>query len=106
VDANGAGRRLLVRDGQAAAFSPDGSRIAFAEHFDSPGDDLERLMYGFSIVHCLAVARADAEDSAATGTVMRPDTLRRYAEEAGFADVDVLDIENEFWRFYRLRPPT
>jgi len=37
---------------------------------------------------------------------MRPDTLRRYAEEAGFADVDVLDIENEFWRFYRLRPPT
>jgi len=63
-------------------------------------------MYGFSIVHCLAVARADAEDSAATGTVMRPDTLHRYAEEAGFADVDVLDIENEFWRFYRLRPPT
>jgi hypothetical protein len=22
----------------------------------------------------------------------------------GFADVEVLPIENEFWRFYRLRP--
>jgi hypothetical protein len=32
-------------------------------------------------------------------------TLRRaYANEAGFADVEILPIENDFFRFYRLRP--
>jgi hypothetical protein len=30
-------------------------------------------------------------------------TLRRYAVEAGFADVEILDIANDFFRFYRLR---
>ncbi|HEY1574636.1 MAG TPA: hypothetical protein VGG05_25115 [Pseudonocardiaceae bacterium] len=40
--------------------------------------------------------------SAATGTAMRPDTFRRYAELAGFATVDTLDVDHDFWRFYRL----
>ena len=44
------------------------------------------------------------EDSVGTGTVMRPDTLRAYAAEAGFARVDVLSIDHDFWRFYRLVP--
>ena len=42
------------------------------------------------------------EDSAATGTVTRPDTVRAYASEAGFGEVEVLPIEHDFWRFYRL----
>ncbi|MEA2502108.1 MAG: hypothetical protein QOD01_2219 [Actinomycetota bacterium] len=33
---------------------------------------------------------------------MRTPMLRSYAREAGFVDVDVLPIENDFWRFYRL----
>ena len=41
-------------------------------------------------------------ESSATGTVMRPDTLRAYAEAAGFAGVDVLDLEHDQFRFYRL----
>ncbi len=72
-----------------------------AEEFTVPGDEVERVMYGFSLFHCLAVGREE-QPSAATGTVMRPDTLRRYAEEAGFAKFEVLPIENDFWRFYRL----
>jgi hypothetical protein len=40
--------------------------------------------------------------SAGTGTVMRPATLRRYATEAGFSSVEILPIENDLWRFYRL----
>jgi len=44
------------------------------------------------------------KSSAATGTVMRSDTLRRYAKEAGFSVTEVLPIENDFFRFYRLRP--
>jgi hypothetical protein len=38
-----------------------------------------------------------------TGTVMRPDTLRRYAREAGYADIEILPIDDDFFRFYRLR---
>jgi hypothetical protein len=43
-------------------------------------------------------------DSAGTGAVMRPDTVRRYAEAAGFGRFEVLPIETNFWRFYRLFP--
>ena len=32
----------------------------------------------------------------------RPSKPREYAREAGFADVEILPIENDFWRFYRL----
>jgi hypothetical protein len=47
------------------------------------------------------VGRED-EHSAATGTVIRPHTVDGYAREAGFAQVEVLPIEHDFWRFYRL----
>ena len=84
----------------------DGNAVIVAdervgEEFVAPGDLTERLMYGFSVLHCLPVGRED-ERSAATGTVMRPKTLRRYAAEAGFSDIEILPIENDFWRFYRL----
>ena len=72
-----------------------------AERFTAPGDELERFNYGWSVLHCLAVGLLDS-DSAGTGPVMRPDTQRRYAHEAGFTRVDVLPIEHDFWRFYRL----
>jgi 2-polyprenyl-3-methyl-5-hydroxy-6-metoxy-1,4-benzoquinol methylase len=72
-----------------------------AEDFTAPGDDLERLMYGWSAVHCLPVGMVEA-GSAATGTVMRPRRLRQYAREAGFVDIEVLPVEADFWRFYRL----
>ena len=74
-----------------------------AETFHAPGDLLERLNYNFSVLHCLPVGMA-SQPSAGTGTVMRPDTLRRYALEAGFAGVDVLPIPHDLWRFFRLRP--
>ena len=35
---------------------------------------------------------------------MRESTFRRYAEEAGFTDIQVVPIEHDFWRFYRLQP--
>ena len=59
--------------------------------------------YGYSILHCLPASMTEP-DSAATGTVMRPDTLRRYAEEAGFASVEVLPVESVAFRLYLLRP--
>lgn len=74
-----------------------------ADAFSAPGDELERLYYGFSILHCLPVGMV-GESPAGTGTVMRADTVRRYATEAGFSRFEVLPIENDFWRFYRLSP--
>jgi SAM-dependent methyltransferase len=74
-----------------------------AERFNAPGDEIERFNYGWSVLHCLAVGNLDP-NSAATGTVIRPDTVRAYAADAGFAGVNVLPIEHDFWRFYRLLP--
>jgi SAM-dependent methyltransferase len=72
-----------------------------AETFTAPGDERERLLYGFSLFCCLLTGRSETP-SAATGTVMRPDTLRGYAREAGFADVEILPIEDDVFRVYRL----
>src|SRR3712207_8188908 len=38
----------------------------------------ERFMYGFSAPHCLPAALVEA-NAAGTGTVIRPETVRRYA---------------------------
>jgi SAM-dependent methyltransferase len=72
-----------------------------AETFTAPGDELERFNYGWSALHCLPAGLTEPK-SVGTGTVIRPDTVRRYAREAGFSTVTVLPIEHEFWRFYRL----
>ena len=89
-------RRLAGADGIVVVMD---ERVA--ESFTAPGDEVERLMYGYSLLCCLADGMAH-QPSAGTGTVMRPSTLRRYAAEAGFADVEILDIANDFFRFYRL----
>lgn len=72
-----------------------------ADRFTAPGDEVERMMYGWSILHCLPVGLVD-QPSAATGTVMRSDTLRGYAMSAGFRSVEELPVEHDFFRFYRL----
>lgn len=71
------------------------------ESFAARNEDTEWFMYGFSVLHCLPACRADTP-SAATGTVMREATLRKYALEAGFRDVTALPIDNYFYAFYRL----
>ncbi len=73
------------------------------EEFQPCGEALDQLLYGFSILHCLPAGMVE-QPSAGTGTVMRPDTLRKYAQEAGFSQVEILPIDNFFFRFYRLIP--
>lgn len=94
VEVLGACRRLLA-DG--------GSLIVGDERvhdtFDPPGDEIERFYYGCSILHCLPVGMV-GENAAGTGTVMRADTVRGYAEQAGFSHFEILPIENDFYRFY------
>lgn len=98
VDVLRACRGLLVEGGSVVVGD---ERVA--DSFSAPGDDIERLYYGFSILHCLPVGMV-GEGAAGTGTVMRADTVRSYAEKAGFSGFDVLPIENDLYRFYRLTP--
>jgi 2-polyprenyl-3-methyl-5-hydroxy-6-metoxy-1,4-benzoquinol methylase len=88
-----------------AALAPQGSVLIaderVAERFTAPGDVIERMMYGWSVVHCLPVSMAE-QPSEAIGTAIRPDTVRRCAREAGFARCEVLAIDNPLFRFYRL----
>jgi SAM-dependent methyltransferase len=71
------------------------------DEFTAPGPIMDRYGYGWSVVSCLPGAMGDPE-TAATGAVMRPSTLRRYAVEAGFREIEILPIETDYWRFYRL----
>lgn len=73
-----------------------------ADTFTAPADTVERLMYGFSLLICLPDSMS-TPDSAATGAVMRANTLRDYASQAGFTAVDVLPVQHDLWQFYRLR---
>jgi SAM-dependent methyltransferase len=91
--------RALVAPGGAVLVADE----KVAEAFGAPGDEFERFSYGWSILHCLPVGRVDPP-ALGTGTVMRPDILRGYARQAGFSGVEILPIEHDFWRFYRLQP--
>lgn len=74
-----------------------------AEVFTAPGDELERSLYAWSVLSCLPYGMS-GEEPAGTGTVMRPDTVRTYAAEAGLGRFEILPIEHPDWRFYLLRP--
>jgi 2-polyprenyl-3-methyl-5-hydroxy-6-metoxy-1,4-benzoquinol methylase len=74
-----------------------------ADAFAGPGDEQERRHYGYSVLHCLPASMAEP-GSAATGTLIRPDIVRRYAREAGFSAVEVLPVESVAFRLYLLRP--
>ena len=91
--------RALLADGGSVVVGDE--RVP--DEFAPPGDEVERFYYGFSVLHCLPVGMV-GDGAAGTGTVMRSDTVRRYAEEAGFGGFEVLPIENDFYRFYRLTP--
>ena len=91
--------RAMLADGGAVVMIDE----KVADAFEAPAPLMERYHYAWSVLGCLPGAMGDPE-TAATGAVMRIGTLRRYAEEAGFRDVEVLPIETEAWAFYRLHP--
>jgi 2-polyprenyl-3-methyl-5-hydroxy-6-metoxy-1,4-benzoquinol methylase len=98
VEVLAAARRALAEGGSVLVAD---EKVAPA--FTAPGDELERMMYGWSIVHCLPTQMAE-QPSAALGTVLREDTLRSLAADAGFGAVRALDVDGGFFRIYELRP--
>jgi len=89
--------RASLADGGAALIVDE--RVA--DRFAAPGDEVERMMYGWSVTHCLPTQMVHAP-TAATGTVMRADTVRAYATAAGFGRVAVLPVDDDLFRLYRL----
>ena len=71
------------------------------DEFGAVGDFNERFFHGASLVVCLPDGLSSSP-SVGTGTVMRPSTLRKYATDAGFRDLEVLPLEHDLFRFYRL----
>ena len=98
VDALRAARAALADGGTVLVVD---ERVADA--FTAPGDEVERMMYGWSVTHCLPTQLAE-QPSAALGTVMRSHTVRELATQAGYTRVDVLPVDNDFFRLYRLHP--
>ena len=100
-------RPVEVLAAARAALAADGVLLvadeAVAPSFTAPGYDIERMMYGWSITHCLPAAMAE-QPSAAIGTVIREGTVRELAGAAGFGRFDVLDVDGGFFRLYALRP--
>jgi hypothetical protein len=97
VGALRAARGLLADDGSVLVAD---ERVA--ETFTTPGDLVERFMYGWSILHCLPATVAE-HPVEANGTVLRAPTLARWAAAAGFTGFEVLPIDHPL---LALLPPT
>ncbi len=101
IEALSAVRRMLCPGG-VALIADEKTEDAFT----APAGEIERMLYGFSIFTCLPSAMTE-RPTAATGTVIREVTMRRYASEAGFGGFERLDQpELDMLRFYRLSDPS
>ena len=98
VDALRAARRLLASPGWVVVAD---ERVE--DEFTAPASILEQYHYGWSVIGCLPAVMGDPQ-TAATGAVMRSATLRGYATEAGFAEVETLPVDAGMLRFYLLCP--
>ena len=89
-----------------SALAPGGALLVadelVADHFHANGDELERMMYGWSVVHCLPASMVEP-GSAAIGTVLRKPMLEELARSAGFGSVVTPDVDGGFFRIYVLR---
>ncbi|MBB5895358.1 methyltransferase domain-containing protein [Kutzneria kofuensis] len=96
---------VAVLSAARESLADDGFVLVIDERTDpepaAPASQREQYLYGWSVISCLPDAMG-VPDSAATGTVMRPETLRHYASEAGFRGVEMLPIGADKWAFYLL----
>lgn len=102
-------RPVAVLAAMRQAAKPDAVVIVVDEAADpvltAPGDEVQRLLYGFSLLICLPDSLSHTP-SAAVGAVIRPDTLAGFATAAGFAGAEQLDVTGTgFWNVYRLPLP-
>jgi 2-polyprenyl-3-methyl-5-hydroxy-6-metoxy-1,4-benzoquinol methylase len=94
-------RRMLKPGGTALVVDERVNHEFRPGPHDPGGEDVDWMMYGWSMLFCLPVGMSETP-SACTGTVMRPETLERYAREAGFTRIEIAPVENMLFRFYRM----
>jgi 2-polyprenyl-3-methyl-5-hydroxy-6-metoxy-1,4-benzoquinol methylase len=99
-------RPVEVLGAARKALAPGGSVLVADEMtsdaFDGAAEEADRRHYGWSVIHCLPASMTEP-GSAATGTVIRPATVRSYAEQAGFSSVEILPVASVAFRLYLLR---
>ena len=92
--------RRMLRPGGVALIADEKTE----DQFTAPASETERMYYGFSLLTCLPAAMND-RPTAATGTVLRADGMRRLAADAGFRATEVLaEPALDMLRFYKLTP--
>ena len=100
------GRPVDVLRTARALLAPGGAVLIADERVEEtfgPGQDQDRLFYGYSVVACLPNGLYD-EPSVGTGTVLRPAAVEAMAREAGFSRFTILPTHHDAFRFYRLDP--
>jgi len=73
------------------------------ETLATPGDLTQRSFGAASALWCLPQGLV-GPDPEPVGTLMRPDVLAALAEQPGYAKTEVLPLDDDVWRFYRLVP--
>ena len=63
------------------------------ETFTAAGDDVEWMMYGWSVLHCLPVGMADTPSAGDRHGACARTRCGATPLEAGFRDVEILPIE-------------
>lgn len=91
----------------AAAVLGDGGVVLVADEkvadeFTAPGDELERMMYGWSITHCLPASMSE-RPSAGLGTVLRAPVMKELGQAAGYGTVETLNVDAGFFQLHLLR---
>jgi hypothetical protein len=98
-------RPVDVLSAVGSALVPDGVVLVadeqVADDFSAPAGLLERMMYEWSISHCLPSSMVE-QPSEAIGTVIRPSVIKDLAQRAGFEGFDVVDVDAGFFRLYRI----
>ena len=95
-----AARDLLAADGALIVVDERAADAFLGTALDNP---VERFLYAVSTTVCLPNSLA-TKPSAAIGTVIRASTVERLAGEAGFASTEILPIEHDIFRVYRINP--
>ena len=94
-----AATRRCLAPGGVVLLADEATAEAFGE---ARGDLNERFQYGCSVLHCLPATMAEGPVEA-TGTVIRPSAIRRYAADAGFASCEEVEVTPGFFRVYVLQ---
>ena len=93
-------RRMAGERGTVLLFEP-----AFGPFTGEFGDDSTRWKHGHNVLHCLPVSMNE-QPSVAAGTVLEIETMRSWAKEGGFFDIQMVPVMPEGGTngLYRLVP--